>query len=351
MRKIEDPAFIVLVGIATLAFAFVLQPFFGPILWSVVIAIVFASLHVRLLKAVKGRRNLAAILAVFLVTIIAIVPLLIVGVSLSQQASSLYYSIQSGQLDVMAVLERIIGSLPPGMRQVLAYFGVGDAASAKELVVNALSEGRERLAAGAFGVGLGAFDFVLGLGIMLYLLFFLFRDGEALENLLRNVVPLRARQKAVLFRRFSLVIRGTVNGGISVAAVQGALGGLAFWFLGIPAALLWAVVMALLSLLPAIGAALVWGPVALYLLVTGSVWEGLFLIAYGVVIIGLTDNLLRPYLVGRSTKLPDYIVLISTLGGIELFGLNGFVVGPLIAAMFMVSWDIYRKKDVARASS
>ncbi len=351
MRKIEDPAFIVLVGIATLGFAFVLQPFFGPILWSVVIAIVFASLHARILKAVKGRRNLAAILTVFLVTIIAIVPLLIVGISLSQQASSLYYSIQSGQLDVMGFLERIIGSLPSGIRQALTYFGVGDTASAKALVAKALSEGRERLAAGAFGVGLGAFDFVLGLGIMLYLLFFLFRDGDALEKLLRNVVPLRARQKAVLLCRFSLVIRGTVNGGFSVAALQGALGGVAFWFLGIPAALLWAVVMALLSLLPAIGAALVWGPVALYLLVTGSVWEGLFLIAYGVVIIGLTDNLLRPYLVGRSTKLPDYIVLISTLGGIELFGLNGFVVGPLIAAMFMVSWDIYRKKDVTRASS
>lgn len=351
MQKTEDRPFIVLVAVATVGFALILQPFFGPILWAVVIAIVFASLHVRLLKAMKGNRNLAALLSVFLITIIAIVPLLIVGFSLSQQASSLYASIQSGELDLMAFLERIIGALPTGMRQVLAYFGVGDAASAKQLVATALSEGRQMLAAGAFGVGLGAFDFVLGLGIMLYLLFFLFRDGDELEKLLRNAVPLRARQKAVLFHRFSLVVRGTVNGGFSVAALQGALGGVAFWFLGIPAALLWAVVMALLSLLPAIGAALVWGPVALYLLLTGSVWHGLFLIVYGVVIIGLVDNLLRPYLVGRSTKLPDYVVLISTLGGIELFGLNGFVVGPLIAAMFMVSWDIYRRKDVTRSAS
>ena len=347
MRRIEDPAFIVLVAAATLGFAFVLQPFFGPILWSIVIAIVFASAHARLLKALKGRRNLAAILAVLLITIIAIVPLLIVVFSLTEQASGLYSSIQSGQLDVMAVLQRILGALPTGMRQILDYFGVSDATSAKQLISTALSEGRQRLAAGAFGVGLGAFDVMLGLGIMLYLLFFLFRDGEELAKLLRSVAPLRPRQKAVLFRRFALVIRGTVNGGFSVAALQGALGGVAFWFLGIPAALLWGVVMALLSLLPAIGAALVWGPVAIYLLVTGSIWEGMFLIAYGVVIIGLTDNLLRPYLVSRSTKLPDYIVLISTLGGIELFGLNGFVVGPLIAAMFMVSWDIYRKKDDA----
>jgi predicted PurR-regulated permease PerM len=105
------------------------------------------------------------------------------------------------------------------------------------------------------------------------------------------------------------------------------------------------VVMAFLSLLPAIGAALVWAPVALYLLATGSIWQGLLLIGYGVLVIGLVDNLLRPFLVGKSTKLPDYIVLISTLGGIEIFGLEGFVVGPLVAAIFMVSWDIFSKTD------
>ena len=126
-----------------------------------------------------------------------------------------------------------------------------------------------------------------------------------------------------------------------VAIVQGALGGIAFWFLGFHAALLWAVVMAFLSLIPAVGATLVWLPVAIYLLVTGGVWQGIGLGLYGVLVIGLVDNLLRPFLVGKGTKLPDYVVLISTLGGIEVFGLNGFVIGPLIAAMFMVSWEIF----------
>ena len=127
---------------------------------------------------------------------------------------------------------------------------------------------------------------------------------------------------------------------IVVAVLQGALGGLIFWFLGIRAALLWAVVMAFLSLLPAVGAALVWLPVAIYFLVTGAVWQGLVLIAYGVLVIGLVDNLLRPFLVGSDTKMPDYVVLISTLGGIEIFGLNGIILGPVIAAMFIVVWDI-----------
>ena len=148
-------------------------------------------------------------------------------------------------------------------------------------------------------------------------------------------------RKAALFSRFADVVRATVKGGILVAIVQGALGGLAFWFLGIHAPLLWAVVMAFLSLLPAIGAALVWLPVAIYLLTSGGLWQGIGLIAYGVLVIGMVDNILRPFLVGKGTKLPDYVVLISTLGGIEVFGLNGFVIGPLIAAIFMVTWEIF----------
>jgi predicted PurR-regulated permease PerM len=123
--------------------------------------------------------------------------------------------------------------------------------------------------------------------------------------------------------------------------VQGLLGGLAFWFLGVRGALLWAVLMAFLSLLPAVGAGLVWLPVALYFLFTGAVWQGLALIAYGVLVIGLVDNLLRPILVGKDTQMPDYVVMITTVGGMAAFGINGFVIGPVIAAMFIAVWDIY----------
>ena len=154
-----------------------------------------------------------------------------------------------------------------------------------------------------------------------------------------------------MFSRFADVVRATVKGSILVAIAQGALGGLAFWFLGIHAALLWAVLMAFLSLVPAVGAGLVWVPVAIYLLATGAVWQGISLILYGVLVIGLVDNLLRPFLIGKDTKLPDYVVLISTLGGIQVFGLNGFVIGPLIAAMFMVTWEIFSASRTASPES
>jgi predicted PurR-regulated permease PerM len=136
-------------------------------------------------------------------------------------------------------------------------------------------------------------------------------------------------------------VRATVKGNIAVAAVQGLLGGLIFWILGVQGSLLWGVLMAFLSLLPAIGAGLVWAPAAAYLLMTGDIWRGVILITFCVVVIGLVDNVLRPILVGKDTKMPDWVVLISTLGGMALFGINGFVIGPLIAALFMASWDLY----------
>jgi predicted PurR-regulated permease PerM len=118
------------------------------------------------------------------------------------------------------------------------------------------------------------------------------------------------------------------------------LGGIAFWFLGIKGALLWAVVMAFLSLLPMIGAALVWLPVAAYFFLSGAVWKGLALVAYGVLVIGLADNLLRPILIGKDAGMPDYVAMITTLGGMAVFGINGFIIGPTFAAMFIAVWHL-----------
>ena len=153
------------------------------------------------------------------------------------------------------------------------------------------------------------------------------------------------RGECVWSARFTTVIRATIKGSILVAVLQGALGGLIFWLLGLHAPVLWGVVMGLLALLPAIGAALIWVPAAIYLLATGSIWQGVVLLMFGAFVIGLVDNILRPLLVGKDTKMPDYVVLISTLGGLATFGLNGFVIGPVIAAIFIAAWDIFSESN------
>ena len=347
MKKIEDRAFILLVLLATIAFAWVLAPFFGAILWGLVVALLFNSLNLRLRKAMGHRRSVASAATILFVIVIAIVPLILISTSLGHQASEIYRMLQSGELDFVLYLQRILDALPAWMREILNNFGLTDLAAARAKLTAALAQASQLIAARALGIGLGAFDFVIGVAVMLYLLFFLLRDGDDLVKRVKSAVPLRAEHKTLLLDRISVVVRATVKGGLVVAFVQGMLGGLACWALGIPGPILWAVVMAFLSLLPSVGAAIVWGPVALYLVATGYLWQGLVLTGYGVVVIGLSDNLLRPVLVGKSAKLPDYIVLLSTFGGIGIFGLNGFILGPLIAAIFMASWEIFRKGDFA----
>ena len=204
----------------------------------------------------------------------------------------------------------------------------------------ALAQASQVVATQALRIGHDTFDFIVGLFLALYLAFFLIRDGQAITLSVHRALPLAPQHQQELLDKFTTVIRATVKGNLLVAAIQGALGGLAFWLLDIEAAVLWAVVMAFLSLLPAVGAAIVWLPVALYFLLTGATMEGVALIAYGVLVIGLIDNLLRPALVGKDTRMPDYVVLLTTLGGMSVFGINGFVLGPTIAAMFVAVWHI-----------
>lgn len=341
VRKIEHQAFLLLLVGITLAFAWVLWPFYGAVLWAVVIAVIFAPLQRSLLAPMRGRRGLAAAATVLIIIAIVILPLTLVAASLVQEASSLVAKVQSGEYDPGSYLQRMLDALPAWATGLIERFNITDLAALRERLASGLLKGGQALAPQALSFGLNTFDFVIGLGIMLYLLFFLLRDGGTLAERIKQAIPLHTHQKTALFATFATIVRATVKGGILVAIAQGALGGIAFWFLDIHAALLWAVLMAFLSLLPAVGAGLVWVPVAIYLLTSGAFWQGTALILYGVLVIGLVDNLLRPFLVGKDTKLPDYVVLISTLGGIKVFGLNGFVVGPLIAAMFMASWQIF----------
>lgn len=325
----------------SIAFVWLLLPFYGSIFWGTVLAILFAPLQRRLATRLRGRGNLAAFITVLLCLLVVIIPLILITGSLVQEGTLFYKRLDTGKLDLGLYFEQVVRALPPSIHDLLARFGLTDILSLKEKLSASAIQASKYLATQALSIGQNTFQFIVGLGIMLYLLFFLLRDGSTLAVQIKQVVPLSEEHKQHLFRKFTTVVRATVKGNIAVAATQGALGGLIFWILGIEGALLWAVIMAFLSLLPAVGAAIIWMPVAIYFLLTGETWQGIVLIAFGVIVIGLVDNVLRPLLVGKDTKMPDYLVLISTLGGLVLFGLNGFVIGPLIAALFISAWDLF----------
>jgi predicted PurR-regulated permease PerM len=337
----EKRTLLLLLVFVSVALAWILVPFYGTILWGMIIALLFAPLYRGLLARLRQRRTPAALLTLLVVLVMVVLPLALIAASLAREATVVYEQLQSGELSATRYFQGVFDALPAWITTWLDRFGLVDFNTLQRRLTEALTRGSQFIAAQALGLGQITFEFIVDLFITLYLAFFLIRDGEALARTLRHAVPLASAHRRELVEKFTVVIRATVKGNLLVAALQGFLGGLALWFLGVKGALLWGVVMAFLSLLPAVGAALVWAPVALYFLFTGALWQGAALIAWGVLVIGLVDNILRPILVGKDTRLPDYVVLMTTLGGMVVFGINGFVLGPAIAAMFVAVWHLY----------
>ncbi|KTT54598.1 membrane protein [Pseudomonas oryzihabitans] len=343
--RLENKTFLILLVVVSLAFVWILTPFLGAVFWGAILAILFAPLQRWFVRRINNRRNLGALCTLFVILLIVILPVVFIAISLVQEGSLLYQQISSGQLNFGQYYQQIWGALPDSVRSVLQRFGAGDLDGIRQKLSAGAMQGSQWVATQAFSFGQGTFQFLIGFGVMLYLLFFLLRDGSQLVALIRKAIPLSDMHKRSLMAKFTAVVRATVKGNIIVAVVQGALGGFILGVLGVQGAVLWGTLMAFLSLLPAVGSALIWVPVAIYFLATGAVIKGVILIVFAVVVIGLVDNLLRPILVGKDTKMPDYVVLISTIGGMSLFGLNGFVIGPLIAALFMSTWDLFSHRD------
>ena len=340
-KSIQFKSLTVLLVLVTVAFIWILLPFYGAVFWAVILGILFAPMQRRLQARYGWQRNLTSLFTLSVCLVIAILPVIIISVLLVQEGAMVYKNIESGELDVAAYLAQFKQSLPPYFQHLLDRFGMGELNGLRDKIVKSAMQGSQVLATQAFSFGQGTFEFVVSFFIMLYLLFFFLRDGPELARKIRTAVPLEESHKRRLQLKFNRVVRATVKGNLVVAVTQGALGGAIFWFLDIPSALLWAVLMAFLSLLPAVGAGIVWAPVAVYFLLSNMIWQGVVLGLFGIFVIGLVDNVLRPILVGKDTRMPDYLILISTLGGLAVFGLNGFVIGPLIAALFMSSWALF----------
>ncbi|MFG1496996.1 AI-2E family transporter [Saccharospirillum sp. HFRX-1] len=340
-QTLENRFFLLLLLLVSLAFFFVLEPFWGAIFWAVAITVIFYPLQTRFLRLTGNRRNLSALITLLCCVVIVVLPVLLIVMQVVNEAVNLFQSIQEGDISLGDILDQLRTAFPM-VPDLLNKAGI-DTENVRQRLSDFAVTASQYLAQETLSIGQNTMSLVLNLGLMLYLAFFLLRDGHKLIALFIRALPLGDEREHRLFDKFAEVTRATVKGNLVVAIVQGALGSIIFAILGIPAVILWGVLMAILSLIPAVGAALVWGPAAIYLIASGSWISGIVLVAYGMVVIGLADNILRPILVGRDTKLPDYVVLFSTLGGIALMGINGFVIGPLIAALFMTFWDIFMR--------
>lgn len=344
MRRtsLQHAFFLVLLLLVTVAFIGLIREFFFSLFWAAVLTILFRPVYHRCSAALGHRASLSALATLVLIVVIVILPLFFVGLAVTHEAVALYDRIESGAIDLQQPL-RLIERTLPVVSSYLTQFGI-DVQKLEQGVSNAAVVTSQFLASQALNVGQNTLRFSVLFVLMLYLLFFFLRDGAALVEAFIRTLPLGEERERRLFAKFAEVARATMKGTFVVGLVQGTLGGLLFWGLGIDAPVFWGVLMMLLSFLPALGAGIIWLPAAIVLFATGEIVRGIILLGAGVLVIGLVDNFLRPLLVGRDTLMPDYLILLSTLGGLGLFGVSGFVIGPIIAALFLVVWEIFAQE-------
>jgi predicted PurR-regulated permease PerM len=335
-------AFVVILAIAVSAlFLAVIWPFLKPLLLGALLAGLCHPLYRWITRLLRGRRSLGAIITLLILFIVVAGPFsAFLGVVVQQ---------------ALAVSNQAI----PWVQQ---HFGAASTFNAHDWLVQrfpALADhvpSQEQLveSVGAAAKSIGGFlvtvasrmtattaVFLLNLFVMVYAMFFFLKDGEKILEKIFYYMPLSDEDEALMLQRFASITRATVKGTLVIDIIQGALAGFAFWVAGIDGAAFWGTIMAILSIVPGIGAALIWVPAVIYLIVTGQILAGLLLFAWCAAVVGTIDNILRPILVGKDAKMPDLLILVGTLGGLFLFGPIGFIVGPIVCGLFLTVWDIY----------
>jgi predicted PurR-regulated permease PerM len=346
---IQNVSFFLLVALTTLAFLALIASFLMPVFWAAVLATIFFPLHTRYVARLRGRRSLAALVTMLTIVGLVVIPLFLIGLAMSREAVDLHDRITTGAIDLQAPL-RFLRRITPLAADYLGRFDIDIEGLGQRLSTSAVAVS-QFIASSALGIGQDVLRVTALFFLMLYILFFFLRDGRQLVATLIRVLPLGDVRERQLLAKFAEVSLATIKGTLVVGIVQGAFGAILFWLLGIPAPVFWGVLMAMFSVLPAVGPGLVWLPAAVILLAMGEIVKGIILIAAGVLIIGLVDNVLRPLLVGRDTQMPDYLVLLATLGGLAVFGVSGFVIGPVIAAFFLVVWEMFAQEYAEGATA
>jgi predicted PurR-regulated permease PerM len=322
----------------------ILSPFLSSIIWAILLAMVFYPLFQKLQRVLKKREVFSAIIMTLLVLIIIVLPFTLLLVSLASEVVDVYHRVEemirTGQL--LAYWEG--AKEIPILKWILARLSEHiDFSQADPLPL--LLKNLKQISTFIFNQSTtllkGFSTFIAGFFFTLLSLYYLFKDGSRFFNGLKEIVPLPLKERDLLIQRFKDMIYATIYGGILIAIIQGILGGLFFWILGLPSPIFWGTAMALLSFIPIGGTALIWAPAGIILLIGGAVLKGFVLLGLGVFVISMVDNLLRPFFISTKTNIHPLLLFFAVLGGIQAFGLIGVVAGPLIATLFLALIEIY----------
>lgn len=314
-----------------------LVPFLGVIAWATVLVILFYPVHKRLARRIN-RPSLAALVSCLLVILIIVIPVALIALAVLNELSNALGAVQAGVNSLLDPNSRFSG---PILNFVSRFVDISQLRS-EEFLIERLKGVSGRIAGETLGFLGGLVGFIVQMFFVIFTMYYFFKDGENIARHVRDSLPLEREQAEGIMVRTREVIDASVYGVISVAAIQGTLGGLAFWVLGLPSALIWGVAMTFLSMVPMLGAFLVWVPAAIYLAVTGHYIKAILLALWGTFVIGMIDNFLRPKLVGSRTRLHELLIFFAVLGGLSVFGVLGVVLGPVVLAITLALIDVYR---------
>jgi predicted PurR-regulated permease PerM len=314
-----------------------LQPFLGVIAWATVLVILFYPVHKRLAQRL-GRPSLAALLSCVLVIVIILVPIALITMAVFKELAN---AVQSMQSAVNYILNPNSPGTGPILNFISHYVDISHLSS-EEFLVERIRGVSGQLAGRTLGFLGGLAGVIVQMFFVIFTMYYFFKDGENIFRTVRDALPLDRDQAESIMSRTREVIDASVYGVLTIAIIQGTLGGLAFWILGLRSALIWGVAMTFLSMVPMLGAFLVWVPAAIYLAVTGHYVKAVLLTLWGTLVIGMIDNFLRPKLVGSRTRLHELLIFFSVLGGLNVFGVLGVVLGPVVLAITLALVDVYR---------
>ncbi len=347
-------ASMLVIGLIVLSFYLfyvVFSPFLVPIVWAIILAIVFYPVYRRLNHRLKGRKSLSALVMTVMVVLLIVLPSTYVLSMLANEAISAYIFFEQalengGFRSILEVKDN------PSIRGLWDH--LNQYVDLSELDLNSLLlENLRRVSTFAINQTsriIKGFSFIIiNFFLVVISLYYVFKDGDQFFRKIREAIPLAPQDKDLLFARLEEMVYATLYGGIFVALLQGFLGGFAFWLLGVSAPIFWGTVMAFLSFLPVVGPIVVWGPAVAYFFFQGSLLKGIILLIWGLIVVGLSDNFLRPVLISKRTKLHTILLFFGVLGGIKGFGLLGLIVGPLVVTICITILDIYSEKAVQAA--
>ena len=318
---------------------YILRPFVYPILWAAIIAGIFYPAYNKI-KSKINNANISSLITIILVFIIIIVPVTLLSGLIVKESSDIYDSLKNNQASIIETAKEVISWIQNN--PVTDKFNINEQAITAKLTETA-TEVTDKILQAAKNLTGYSITFLAMFIIMFYTLFFFLKDGEKLLKKLAHLSPLGEKHEIMMYKKFTSTTRAVLKGSLIVGAVQGLLAGLLFYFTGIEGALIWGIITMLFAVIPGFGSYVIWLPAALIMFVLGNVWQGVLIILVGALLISTIDNFLRPVLVGKDTQMHPLLILFSTLGGLLLFGISGFVIGPVVAALFLSLWEMYEQ--------